>query len=492
MSFAGGSSVNIYRNQKGIALILSMIFLAVFTSFAVALASMSMTNVQIAENHQKANRSRAAAESGLEIMRYWLSQVSIKSGATNAARFSAIKASLDTSLTGLLSEGDVVSLKNSELGALEATLTECGVTNLASILNDSNIKTILGNSESHILVPSVDLGFDTGNQFFAVLLENDGVTFPLYVFGYHDEIQRCIGVNVKLAFGVFDFGVATKGPLDVGNMTLTGLTTDSEADVYIESFNILTALELAPNAELSGGVQIAYAKADVTKDHIKGTIKEETGTDAIANHVQIGVPTIDFPIPDPEYFRLDEIEYSLIIDESFTPGNGNGAIVIPSIDYDNILIKASPDVRTIKFNGGTITGIVFIESGNNVEFAGNLTSTATFIGNGSYTDNSGSNKIRFTGTVNNGASDQPEISIMAPGFSVTFGGNFSTLSGGICANGISFSGTAGGTVKGSVINYSNVTMTMAGDGITFDRSNNLVPSGFKSGLFSQMSSYSEL
>lgn len=81
---------------------------------------------------------------------------------------------------------------------------------------------------------------------------------------------------------------------------------------------------------------------------------------------------------------------------------------------------------------------------------------------------------------------------MAPGFSVTFGGNFGTLSGTICANGVSFSGTAGGTVKGSVVNYSNTAMTMAGDGITFNRSTMVLPHGYRSGLLCQMSSYSEL
>jgi len=52
-----------YKKQKGAVLVLSMIFLAIFATWAISIGSMSGVNVRLADNHQKANRARASAES---------------------------------------------------------------------------------------------------------------------------------------------------------------------------------------------------------------------------------------------------------------------------------------------------------------------------------------------------------------------------------------------------------------------------------------------
>jgi len=82
-------------------------------------------------------------------------------------------------------------------------------------------------------------------------------------------------------------------------------------------------------------------------------------------------------------------------------------------------------------------------------------------------DDSGTNKLIFRGNVESrsvgelpdesqfdGLRDEKGTFLMAPGFKVSFGGNFETLNGAIAANGIEFFGNAGGTIAGSVINYS--------------------------------------
>ena len=65
------------KNQKrnGFALIVSMIFVLVFTALAAAMFSASGTNVQIAGNHHKANRAFSNAESGQDVMRFWLNRI---------------------------------------------------------------------------------------------------------------------------------------------------------------------------------------------------------------------------------------------------------------------------------------------------------------------------------------------------------------------------------------------------------------------------------
>jgi type II secretory pathway component PulK len=63
--------------QKGIALIVAMLFEMVFSALSVAMFSMSSGNSLVASNLHKVNAARSSAESGLEIVRYYLAQVEI-------------------------------------------------------------------------------------------------------------------------------------------------------------------------------------------------------------------------------------------------------------------------------------------------------------------------------------------------------------------------------------------------------------------------------
>lgn len=85
---------------------------------------------------------------------------------------------------------------------------------------------------------------------------------------------------------------------------------------------------------------------------------------------------------------------------------------------------------------------------------------------------------------------------MAPGFHVSFGGSFDALSGAIAANGIEFYGNAGGTINGSIINYSDEEMTLKGNSdLYFNRSGlTEAPAGFVPEIILQYNpdSYSEI
>ena len=52
--------------------------------------------------------------------------------------------------------------------------------------------------------------------------------------------------------------------------------------------------------------------------------------------------------------------------------------------------------------------------------------------------------------------------VLAPNFNVSFTGDFGTVGGSIVASKVSMSGSAGGTVRGSLINLDNTTMTLDG------------------------------
>jgi len=63
----------VHRNKRGAILVLSMIFIAMFSALAVALAGASATSVQVASNHHRANVALHAAQSGLECAKYIVS-----------------------------------------------------------------------------------------------------------------------------------------------------------------------------------------------------------------------------------------------------------------------------------------------------------------------------------------------------------------------------------------------------------------------------------
>ena len=156
-----------------------------------------------------------------------------------------------------------------------------------------------------------------------------------------------------------------------------------------------------------------------------------------------------------------------------------------------------------------LKGIVYIETPNVVTFTGGADITGIIVGDGDIQDNSSVNQIIFRGNVDshpitelpmeeqfNGLHDQTGTFVMAPGFHVSFGGSFSTLCGAISGNGVEFFGNAGGTINGSVINYSDEKMTLSGNSdLYFNRSGTTeVPAGFVPEIVLEYdpSSYSEL
>jgi len=430
--------MNLRKSRKGVALIISMIFILIFSALAVAMATMSGTNVQIAENQRKADRARACAESGLEVIRHWLSYVSIPGDTPPTQRFCLIKTSFQSAVDGI-----------------------------------SNITPDY--SGSYIAIPSVTLDSANGRSFSAQITQIDLETLQVDVTGTCGEVTKTISVNYVFgtrADTVFDFGVATKGPLSLtGNVELDGANVSVESSVYIESEDSLLALSIEGNSQIAGDVTITNPLATVNLQGGQASIGGETGQDAIDNHVSFGAPTTEFPTPNPAYFE----DYATNIVDSATDTTADAT-------FENIRIAAGTNPT---FSGNiTLNGIVFIEMPNVVTFTGNTTITGIIVGNGSLEDNSGTNQINFYGNIDsydvNTLPNEPQFAdirneagtfLLAPGFHLSFGGNFSTLSGAIAGNGVEFSGNAGGTINGSILNYSNAEMTLAGNSdLYFNRS----------------------
>ena len=423
---------------------------------ATALVTLSGANVQLAENLRKADTTRGNAESGLEVMRYWLSQVVLSAAPADAS----------------------TNWRPSCAGQLPANLLDGLTRNSATIrITDVPLLSSRGQSFSAVLT-SVDVNniqLDVTGQYVTGL---SGHSISL------SRTVRSSFVFMERADNVFDFGVATKGPLNLtGNVEMEGYSVAVESNAYIDCDDI-QAMSMIGNCTMAGEVSIRNSLASV---HLQGnySIGGEHGAAAL-HHVAFGVTPSEFPDmhPDP-FFSYATGAYGHTLSPT-DPTSGT------SLTYENLRIPAG---RNPSFSGNlTLKGVIFIETPNVVSFSGNLNITAIIVTNGSSTDNSGANQLNFTGNITAhpitqlpqqekfaGLHSQTGTFLMAPGFKASFGGNFGTLSGAIAANGLRFYGNAGGTINGSIINYnSEIPLELTGNSdLRFNRSGlTEIPAGF--------------
>ncbi len=434
------------KKQKGIALVIVLIFVTVFSALSISLFSMSSGNVIAANNFHEANQARASAESGLETVRFYAEQVTIPSNTSESQRYDVF------------------------------------IETLHDYMHDNNIRHWFDNDDSynkvlHIGVSNwpIELDASSNRTFYSQISEGTDCII-IRVTGTADSLERTIVAGFTYGTRpdtVFDFGVATKGPLELDGGTLTSSTVKSESDVYIESLNDPKALGvLKKKSEISGVAKIVNENADITAGDIKGSIGGLSGDEAIAESIEIGVAPTEFPYPDSSHFE-----------QYVTGGNYSSGKTL-----ENMRIVANSD---LKFTGNTvINGILYIESPNNIEFGGNVTVNGMIVCEGDWNDNSATNSLAFTGSVDSmglpegsqydGLRNETGTFVMAPGFELSFWGSFGTIGGAIAGNGIKFGGNAGGIVEGSVINYSDEKMTVVGSSdIVFNRSGiTEIPAGF--------------
>lgn len=444
------------RKRSGMALFATLIFIAVFMAMAVGMMSMSSHNVIASSNLQTVNATRSTAESGLEVVRYWLSQVSASNGNVYADTINDLKIILDDAGIAYVDPIDADGHQTLRIGPVP-----------------------LDQAQSRSFEAMVKPEYDMTDVDITVTVKGNlqgqsGQFSRAMLVGYKAESE-----TVASPYNWFDFGVASKGPLSLKALEITaveeqnGIDVKVGADAYIESTFTNAALNIQ-NAKISGNVKIVNPDATVSWSGGQSSIGgEKDKNTALANHVERGVAPVEFPVPNPGHF--EQYVNGITIDSS------NAGSYSTNVTLDNVRIAAGTNP---KFTGNvTVRGVMYIEQPNVVEFGGNADIAGVIIGDGDITDNSGTNQVKFTGTVNSssvtqlpsdskfdGIRDEYGTFLMAPGFAVSFGGNFGTLNGCIVANGVKTYGNAGGTIAGSILNFSDEPMLLEGKDLLFRKS----------------------
>ena len=430
--------------RKGSALIACTIMLVVVSALAVGLAAMSGANLRVADNQQEANRAFASAESGLEVMRYWLGQVRMPSSTPPSEYLST-----------------VISIVRSDLDA-------------------NSITNFTVNTDGSI--PAVALDSTTGQTFTGQWSTSAAAPTILNVTvtGLSGTMSRTLTVNFGIEpykFPIFNYGIATKGALEFpNNPTLTGATQNWEADIYVESSSSITAVDIGGNANFDGNIDIgnplatiAYAgDLQIAGDH---------GQTAVDNHVNIGVDPVEFPVPETTRFR----------DYATGGAIDPGALTASSPTLVNAIIPAGMNPT---FSGSvTIQGILLVEAPNIVTFGKNVQLQGLIVAAGDVL-NPGTNQISFEGNFASGPypsgsqfdaiRQEQGSSIVAPGFGVSFTGNFASVNGVMAASSMYFSANASAVVKGTMLSFSPDATRVEGNiALNFDRAATVeIPAGF--------------
>ncbi len=442
------------RGRQGSVLILSLIFIVMISALAIGLATMSRSNVQTAENLQKLADTRACAESGLDVIRYWMSKVEMSGTIEPTQRFGVLASQL------------------------QSILSAADITNIVPVVSGSTIT-----------MSDVTLNTSRNEKFSAVLTKLSDTNVQLDVTGYEGSITRTIRsqfVYDVRANNVFDFGVASRGQVHLsGNIEMEGANIAIESNAYIQT-DRSPALEIIGNSQIAGTVELTSSSVLVNLQGGQASIGGVTGVAATQPpYTKYGVAPSEFPEMHPEDF----FDYATNV----LPA---GANLSASVTYDNLRIPAGMNPN---FTGHpTLRGIIMIETPNVVRFTGGVDMMGIIVTNGDQAFDPDpadptSPQIYFGGQVNslpvdelpvlpqfNGLHDKTGTFMVAPGFRTTIGGGFTTISGAIAANGVQVSGNTGGVINGSIINYSQHPMALTGNGnLYFNRSGmTQVPAGF--------------
>ena len=436
---------SVHPKRKGAVLIVAMIFVLIFSALAVSMAAMSGTNAQLASNQHKVDCALGSATSGLEVQRHWLAPVTMPSSTPPANYFSTIISTLQYDL-------DANSISNITLQNNGTILPVC--------LDSTTGQTFCGQMNIAPGNPNVLQVFSTGGDA---------------------QITRTIKVDFDIEpykWPIFNYGLATKGPLNyTGNPLTTAANASWEADIYVESTGSDTAVSVAGNTNFQGNIMIGNPDAGVSFGG-DVLIDGDHNQAAIDNHVFIGVDPVEFPEPDTARFQ------------PYATGN----VINSSTDLNasNILVNRSIAAGTnpVFPKSVIIQGILLIKSPNVVTFTRNVALQGIIVGQGDVTADPVTDRIDILGNFASGPypagiefdAIRGEVgsSIVAPGFAMSFQGNFSTLEGVVAVSGVHFSGNVAAQVKGTIINYSDQPMVIDGNAsMTFDReASTKVPAGF--------------
>ena len=430
--------------RRGMAYILALVLLTSFMALAGIVVWTGLRCGRQSGNLVHAQMAQLSAESGLFYAARTLSLVAVPSTTTTANLLVNIATALGNRFNG--------------------TPNLAGLT----VIQDS----------TGVTVPWINWG---PAQFQIRVAQSGTNGLLLYVAGCSQGVTRTVAMDMRLTRPVntaFDYGVASQGTISVsGNAEILGKNALNEASVISTTTNPV-AIQVSGSCRIDGDLSSTTTPTSVV---ISGspTVAGSQDPLVIAQHVHFGVDAPTFPTIDTSVFSP---LCTSVIDSSSDLSH-HGTV------FNNVRVKARTNPT---FSSDVVlNGIVYIEAPNIVTFTSKVTLNGIVATD--MTNDSSTAKISFAGQVEafgvEALPDLPQYAavkqmlgtfIAAPGFDVSFAGQFSTINGTVAADKLTFSGQAEGTILGSVIGMSNLDTNISGTvKIVIDREHAVEnPAGF--------------
>lgn len=417
----------ILRPRRGVTAVLAMLFLVLFSTLALGFYSAVNTAAIVSENDHRGVTAAMSAESGMEFVRYQMSQLNIPHGTPQAQIFSTVYDQLSTLLNG------------------------------TSNLSGGSIAT----TGTLISIPAVSTNYislDSNGAQFRCTLEDLGQKIRVTVWGRGQDAKVLRALQMKYdlaqkASDIFNYGVASKGTVTTDGLSqIVGATDPTRGSVL--STNMTDPTPVTINGQVvSGDISIANPTGNVAFSgaSIGGTTDPTT---ILADHIHSGVISPQFPTIDTDAFK------------AYATSN--------YVSGRNLVNKIIPPGKNPTFAAGaTIRGVLYIKAPNVVTFNGNVDIQGVIVVENAAPGDITTNQINFNGNATaKGVETLPASYgnlrqltgsfILAPNFSLSITGDFGSINGSIIADQISMTGNATGTIKGSVINNADNPMYVNG------------------------------
>jgi hypothetical protein len=443
--------------RRGSTALLAMLFMTLFAALAVGFFGTVTMSVQVAGNEQRTNRAQFASDSGMQFMKYHLATLNIPATTPTTQLFTRVYERLGAKLN---------NFANMPAGGRTVDLSA-----------DGNTIRIPGGTSNWIPLDAEGSAFRAEVRKMAA-----GEKIEVRVYGRYGTTGTPGSTKaVKLEYAnfpnpaaIFNYGVASESAISMnGNVTIQGTSGNEHMGSVLSAHTAtVTPLTMTGGPLISGHVSFVRTDAAPVISS-QSTIANLSPGDAGFNDV------IHRGVPRPEFPTIDTSEFQQYVPAAGTTGPSVVTAGNPSGTYfKNIRIKANANPT---FNNNTvIQGVIWIEQPNQVKFNGGVTIQGVIVTSTDGFNNPNTsltaNVVEFKGGATfKGVETLPATSdfpasmrqltgsaLLVPGFTATFGGNFDTIGGSIIASKMSFAGTAGGIVKGSVINLRDSALEMSG------------------------------
>lgn len=414
------------KRCAGWVYVVALAFLMILSVLAIVLAHEAGLELRKAANHRDGDEALMAAEGGLHFMMRCLKETRLPSSTTGETLIDDLTSALGQNLNGTAN------------------------------LNGAAVETVGGAT----VIPNIAL---PDGSFQATISMAGADSARLVVVGRHEDAVRKVSLDLNLESSrseVFDYAVVTRGQLRMsGNAKVIGLNDPSEGSLMSASSTTDDAIIIEGNVTISGDL---YAAGDNARALISGSpsIAGTTIPAEWASHVHSGAAEPDFP-------EVDAGPIIALATNTYDPASSGDVL-------SNIRIPAGTNPVFTKDT--QINGVVYIEAPNIVRFGAKVVLTGILVTEKKAGCPIANCEVAFGGNVDiYGVESLPEdpayaavkaftgTSILAPGFSASFAGNVSAVTGNIAADKLTFLGTASGTIRGTVVGLADYPTSIGGN-----------------------------